>query len=66
MVIKQIKRNKDDGSVEVAMVLDEEQTKFLLNFAIGILVQNGIATVIEHDDAAEAQSQPAVAPEQLN
>ena len=68
MQIIKVIRNKDDGTVEATFALTEDQTRFLLNFAIGILVNNGLAQVIEQEELEEQsqQEQPAVAPEKLN
>lgn len=55
MVITKITKNNEDGSVEAKLQLSEEQTAYLLNFAIGMLVNAGIATVVEVDEQEQQQ-----------
>lgn len=45
MQITKVIKNNADGSVEAKLLLTEEQTGFLLNFAIEMLVNAGLATL---------------------
>ena len=45
MIIKRIVRNED--GVEATLMLSNEQAAFLLNFAIGLLVQKGVVEMID-------------------
>ena len=47
MLIKQIKKETNDGKLEVTFALTEEQTQLLLEFAINMLVGKGLVTFTE-------------------
>lgn len=62
MQITKLVRKKEDGTYEATLVLTEEQTQFLVNFALSVLVQNGVAIIVEQDadtfESAEQQQEP--------
>lgn len=71
MQITKLVRKKEDGTYEATLVLTEEQTQFLVNFALGVLVQNGVATIVEQeadefDSAAQEQQQEPIKTETVN
>jgi len=43
-IIRLIKK-QEDGSYEATLALSQEQTEFLLNVALGVLVRSGLATI---------------------
>jgi len=47
--ITKVTKNKEDGSTEVQLMLTEEQTAFLINFALGMLTQQGVVSYFELD-----------------
>lgn len=53
MLITKVKKISEDGSVEATLKLSEEQTAFLLNFAIGYLTNIGLAEVVEIEEQQE-------------
>ncbi len=53
MKIKQIVKSQEDGSYTAELQLTEEQTAFLLNFAIGYLVQQGTVSIYNIKDGEE-------------
>ena len=70
MQITKVIRKKDDGTFEATLVLTDDQTRFLINFAIGVLVQQGLANIVEQEDGETQEQQEQVltmpAPESLN
>ena len=65
MEITKLVRKQEDGTYEATMVLTEAQTQFLVNFAIGVLVQSGLATVVEKESTLSQEEIP-LSPEKLN
>jgi hypothetical protein len=65
MEITKITRKKEDGTYEATLVLTEAQTQFLINFALGMLVQSGMATIIETEFSEAVPSEP-LTPETIN
>ena len=65
MEITKLVRKQEDGTYEATMVLTEAQTQFLVNFAIGVLVQSGLATVVEKEFTLSQEEVP-LSPEKLN
>lgn len=57
MIITQVTKKEEDGSMSVQLMLTEEQTAFLINFALGALVQQGLATIQEAGQVTEDQAQ---------
>jgi hypothetical protein len=49
MVVTKIEKKLEDGTLEVKFALTEEQTAFLINFAIGTLVQQGVISFAGQD-----------------
>jgi len=67
MEITKLIKKQEDGTFEATIILTEEQTKFLVNFAIGMLVQSGIATVIEQEvDTLPSNEQASPPAKKLN
>lgn len=71
MQITKLKRRKEDGTFEATLVLTDDQTQFLINFALGVLVQQGIANIVEQEvEETQEQLEQAFttmpAPESLN
>lgn len=69
MQITKLIRKKEDGTFEATLILSDEQTQFLVNFAIGMLVQQGLANIVEQDVDQDEQPTQAItmpAPESLN
>lgn len=66
MEITKIIRKQEDGTYEATMSLTEEQTQFLINFAIGVLVQSGLANVIEVESDVSDEQPDAPTPEKFN
>lgn len=54
MILKQIQKQVD-GSLETQWVLNEAQTRFLLNFAITELLRQGIVQVMTEVVAGETE-----------
>jgi hypothetical protein len=50
MQITRVFKQQEDGSYIFEMKLSEEQVGFLVNFAVGELVQAGIANYIDLDE----------------
>ena len=65
MEITRIVKKQEDGTYEATLVLTEAQTQFLVNFALGVLVQSGMATVIETEVDPALPSEP-LTPETIN
>jgi acylphosphatase len=67
MEVRRLVKNKEDGTVEVDLMLSEDQAQFLVNFALGMLVREGIASFV---DVEETGGETAVAesfdPSKLN
>ena len=59
MQITKLIKKQEDGSFEATLALSAEQIQFLVNFALGVLVQNGMATIVEQVVEEEPQ-QPTV------
>lgn len=60
MQVTKLIKKKEDGSFEAVLALSEDQTQFLVNFALNLLVQQGIAVIVEQevdDFASDAQEQ---------
>lgn len=58
MIIRRVIKDQEDGSYRAELQLTEEQTAFLINFAIGLLVQEGTIKVFdmkEGDKPPEAE-----------
>lgn len=67
MQITRIVKKKEDGNHEVTMMLTEEQTTFLINFALGLLVQQGTISFFDLDpDKPQEENQAAAFLERLN
>ena len=71
MQITRLVKKQEDGTFEATLVLTNEQTQFLVNFAIGLLVQSGLATiderVVEEDETLASPDQIVVpTPETIN
>ena len=70
MQITKLIRKQEDGSFEATLALSQEQTQFLVNFAINVLVQNGMATIVEkaveefQEETTPGQQEPT--PETVN
>jgi hypothetical protein len=65
MEITRITKKQEDGTYEATLVLTEAQTQFLVNFALGMLVQSGMATIIEVEANSAIPSEP-LTPETIN
>ena len=63
-IVKLIKK-QEDGSYEATLALTQEQTEFLINIALGVLVQSGLATVVEQEVDADTPLEPT-APKVMN
>lgn len=50
MQVIRVLKKQEDGTYDVDFKLDEKQVGFLINFALGILVQRGIAAFIDTDE----------------
>lgn len=55
MIIRRVVKNTEDGSYSAELQLSAEQTAFLINFAIGYLVQEGTVKIF---DLKEGESLP--------
>ncbi len=53
MIVKRVSKSEEDGSYTAEIQLTEEQTAFLLNFAIGFLVQQGTLQVFDVKEDGE-------------
>ena len=53
MQITRLIRKHEDGTFEATLVLTNEQTQFLVNFALGLLVQSGLAQIEEREATEE-------------
>ena len=60
MQITKLIKKHEDGSFEATLALSAEQIQFLVNFALGVLVQNGMATIVEQVVEEEDTQQPTV------
>lgn len=60
MQITKLIKKQEDGSFEATLALSAEQIQFLVNFALGVLVQNGMATIVEQVVEEEDTQQPTV------
>ena len=47
MQITKIVKKNEDGTFEATLVLSEEQTQVLVNIGLGMLVQQGLITIVE-------------------
>ena len=47
MQITKIVKKNEDGTLEATLVLSEEQTQVLINIGLGMLVQQGLITIVE-------------------
>lgn len=47
MQVNRVSRQADDGTWVVELQLTAEQATFLLNFALGVLIQEGTVTVFD-------------------
>ena len=70
MLITRVIKQQEDGTFQATMSLTEEQTAFLINFALGILVQEGSVKFMDPDkEGAEQQAQSdflnALAPKEM-
>lgn len=66
MQITKLIRKKEDGTFEATLVLTDDQTQFLVNFAIGVLVQQGIAQIVEQEAVEQSTDEPVVPHPTLN
>lgn len=57
MIIKKIVKQEEDGSYRAEFMLTQEQISFLLSFAVGLLVQQGLATIIQQDNEESKEVQ---------
>lgn len=57
MIVKRVVRG-EDGNMEATLMLSPEQAAFLLNFALGLLVQKGVVTVMDQTPEEFEAEQP--------
>ena len=65
MQITKIVKKNEDGSFEATLVLSEEQTQVLVNIGLGMLIQQGLITIVEktvEELEKEQASEAIVAP----
>lgn len=63
MQITRLVKKQEDGTFEATLVLTNEQTQFLVNFAIGLLVQSGLATIEERE--VNGEDETLASPDQI-
>lgn len=47
MIINRVSKQEEDGTYSATLVLTEDQLRFLLQFAIGALTQQGVIKVFD-------------------
>ena len=72
MQVTRLIKKQEDGTYEGKLVLSQAQVEFLINVALGVLVQSGLATIIEKEvtleslDDADLVTQEPITMETLN
>ena len=74
MQITKIVKKNEDGTIEATLVLSEEQTQVLINIGLGMLIQQGLVTLVEktvaefaaQNQQEEATQIPSSATETIN
>lgn len=57
MIINRVQKQEEDGTYTAALVLTEEQLRFLLQFAIGALTQQGIVKVFDLKEGEQPKTE---------
>ena len=53
MIINRVSKQEEDGTYSASLILTEDQLRFLLQFAIGALTQQGVIKVFDLKEGEE-------------